>query len=278
MTAQSATWLDGNSTSVLPIPDRGLDFGDGVFETMLVHRGTPLFSSLHMERLQRGIRALELPDCRGAAIQHLDSAASSIGLWDWPWAALRLTVIRGAGQRGYAPPDSPPRILIVATKLDRDCAKMSAGATLSLADIRLSAQPRLAGIKHLNRLEQVLAAAQTQKEGADESVVLDQSENLVSAVAGNIFLVCEGEVLTPELSHCGISGTRRRLIIEKWCPALGLKVREARLTLRDLGESQEVFYSNSLQTVRPVARMRDHTWKKYPVCEALFGKYLEELT
>jgi 4-amino-4-deoxychorismate lyase len=277
MTAQSATWLDGNSTAVLPIPDRGLDFGDGVFETLLVQQGKLLFSELHMERLARGIHALALPDCLDTAKQHLETAASFIRKQNWSWTALRLTVIRGAGQRGYTPSDLSPRILVVATRLDRDCGKMSAAATLSLADIRLSAQPLLAGIKHLNRLEQVLAAAQTQKDGAHECVVLDQSERLTSVVAGNLFLVRQGEVLTPELHHCGVSGTRRRLIIEKWCPSLGLKVREARLTLDDLRDSEEVFYSNSLQTVRPVARVGSQTWDSFPVCKALYGQYLEEI-
>ena len=277
MTAQSATWLDGNSTAVLPIPDRGLDFGDGVFETLLVKQGKLLFSELHLERLERGLQALVLPDCLDAARQHLETAASFIRKQAWSWTALRLTVIRGAGQRGYTPSDLSPRILVVATRLDRDCGKMSAAATLSLADIRLSAQPVLAGIKHLNRLEQVLAAAQTQKEGADEGVVLDQSDFLTSVVAGNLFLVRQGDVLTPELNHCGVIGTRRRLILEKWCPALGLKVREAKLTLGDLSDSEEVFYSNSLQTVRPVARIGNQAWGSFPVCQALFGQYLEEI-
>ena len=278
MSPQSAIWLDGAPTSVLPLPDRGLDFGDGLFETLLVQQGRPLFTELHMERLGQGLQALAIPDCLDAARQHLECAASFIGKEAWHWAALRLSVIRGAGQRGYAPTESsPPYILIVATRLGRDCGQMSAAATLSQARIRLSAQPLLAGIKHLNRLEQVLAAAQAQEEGADECIVLDQSERLTSVVAGNLFLVCQGEVLTPELSDCGVAGTRRRLIIEKWGPALGFKVREAKLTMRDLRDSEEVFYSNSLQAVRPVARVSNQSWENHTVCQALFNQYREEL-
>jgi 4-amino-4-deoxychorismate lyase len=149
---------------------------------------------------------------------------------------------------------------------------------MSVATIQLAAQPALAQIKHMNRLEQVLAAQQAQAEQVDECFVLDQAEQLVSVIAGNVFLVRSGELLTPLLVDCGVRGTRRRLIIEKWAPSIGLKVREARLTLHDLHSAQEVFYSNSLQTVRPVAALGDQYWDNHDVCEALFLRYLEDLS
>jgi 4-amino-4-deoxychorismate lyase len=130
----------------------------------------------------------------------------------------------------------------------------------------------------LNRLEQVLAAQQAQAEKVDECFVQDQAEQLVSVIAGNVFLVRDGELLTPVLVDCGVAGTRRSLIIEKWAPAIGLQVREARLTLADLQSAEEVFYSNSLQTVRPVARLGDKYWDNHGVCDALFRRYLEDLS
>lgn len=275
---KSVIWLDGAPTSVLPLPDRGLDYGDGLFETILVHRGKVLFAELHLERLAHGLRALALPDCLPAAQQQLESAASVAGQKEWTWAVLRLSVVRGSGARGYTPSStSPPRILIFVSCLDRDCTQMSAAATLCVAAIRLSTQPALAHIKHLNRLEQVLAAAQAQEEGTDECIVLDQTDHITSVVAGNLFLVRHGELLTPKLVNCGVMGTRRRLIIEKWAPSLGLNVREVALTLLDLQTVEEVFYSNSLQTVRPVARLSEHYWDDHSVCNALFQRYLEEL-
>ena len=160
--------------------------------------------------------------------------------------------------------------------LDRDCGQMNTAATLGVASIRLSKQPLLAGIKHLNRLEQVLAAAQAQAEGTDECIVLDQTDHLTCVVAGNLFLVRSGELLTPKLLDCGVLGTRRRLIIEKWAPSIGLQVREVRLKLSDLLTAEEVFYSNSLQTVRPVIRLGEQSWDNHSVCTALFQRYLEE--
>jgi 4-amino-4-deoxychorismate lyase len=277
MSGQSAFWLDGTLTAALPLPDRGLDFGDGVFETLLLQGGEPLFLEQHLQRLLLGLQALGLPDCRIAVLQQLEQVSRAIGN-DSPWSALRVSVIRAPGQRGYAPTiNLQPRVLITVTPIDRDCKTMSDAATMGVADLRLSTQPVLARIKHLNRLEQVLAAAQAQASGVDECFVLDQQEHLVSVIAGNVFLLCEGELLTPMLVECGVAGTRRQLIIDEWGPAIGLKVRETRLTLADLKGAQEVFYSNSLQTVRPIAKLGDQQWSSHSVCEALFQQYLENL-
>jgi len=268
-------WLDGSPTATLPLPDRGSDFGDGVFETILVHQGALLFADVHLERLSLGLQVLAIPDCIAAARQQLDIVAIAI---HWRWAVLRLSVSRGSGQRGYTPSDNAvPRILISVSPLDRDCEKMMTAATLCFANIRLATQPFLAGIKHLNRLEQVLASAQAKAEGVDEAIVLDQNGHIVSVIAGNIFLVRQGKLLTPKLDNCGVLGTRRRLVIERWAPAIGLTVRETTLTLLDLQEAEEVFYSNSLQTVRPIARIGQQSWNSHGVCEAIFQRYQETL-
>jgi 4-amino-4-deoxychorismate lyase len=275
---QTAFWLNGTLTTALPLPDRAVDFGDGVFETLLLHCGKPLFLDLHLARLSRGLIALALPDCRAAARQQVEQVLGAVDE-TWRWAVLRLSVIRAPGLRGYAPTEHQhARILIGVTRIERDCAKISPAATMGVATIRLAAQPALARIKHLNRLEQVLAAQQAQAEKVDECFVQDQAEQLVSVIAGNVFLVRDGELLTPVLVDCGVAGTRRSLIIEKWAPAIGLQVREARLTLADLQSAEEVFYSNSLQTVRPVARLGDKYWDNHGVCDALFRRYLEDLS
>jgi len=272
---RSDIWLDGSPTATLPLPDRGSDFGDGVFETILVHQGALLFADVHLERLSLGLQVLAIPDCIAAARQQLDIVAIAI---HWRWAVLRLSVSRGSGQRGYTPSDNAvPRILISVSPLDRDCEKMMTAATLCFANIRLATQPFLAGIKHLNRLEQVLASAQAKAEGVDEAIVLDQNGHIISVIAGNLFLVRQGKLLTPKLDNCGVLGTRRRLVIERWAPAIGLTVRETTLTLLDLQEAEEVFYSNSLQTVRPIARIGQQSWNSHRVCEAIFQRYQETL-
>lgn len=270
-------WIDGTRATSLPLPDRGLDFGDGIFETFLVREGEPLFSEYHLDRLRLGLRTLGIPDCLEAVRTQLAAAANEAG-GQARWVILRLSVLRGIGARGYAPANtSTPRILIYASRMERDCEKLDQGAVLCLAKIRLAMQPLLARVKHLNRLEQIVAAAQSQSEGTDEGLILDQKGHLTSVIAGNLFLVCDGELQTPLLIECGVAGTRRRLIIEQWAPGIGLQVRETRLTMSDLLRAEEVFYSNSLQTVRPIARIGNRVWENHGVCEALFQRFLAAL-
>jgi 4-amino-4-deoxychorismate lyase len=154
---------------------------------------------------------------------------------------------------------------------------MDLPAVLSVAELRLSDQPLLARIKHLNRLEQVMASVQAQSVDTEEAVMFDKAGHLTSVIAGNIFLVCHGELLTPVLVECGVAGTRRRLIIEKWAHEIGLKIRETRLSSAELFQADEVFYSNSLQTVRPIAKIGNKSWESHNVCKALFQRFLEEL-
>ncbi|MEZ5573144.1 MAG: aminodeoxychorismate lyase [Halioglobus sp.] len=275
MSRQDTIWLDGSQVSALPLPDRGLDFGDGLFETMLVHRGQPLFEEYHLERLCRGLQALAIPDCLQNARAELRVATETVAR-NWEWAVIRISVLRGVGPRGYTPLlNAKPRILIRITQLDSDHAMMPSPAKLGVAEIFLSNQPFLAGIKHSNRLEQVIAATEAQSKGVDECILLDDLGQVVSVIAGNIFLMCKGELCTPILDRCGVEGTRRRLIMEIWAPSIGLNVRETRMTLSDLESADEVFYSNSLHTVRPIARLNLRTWEDHSVCASLFQQYLK---
>ncbi len=278
MSSPGAIWLDGAPVAALPLPDRGLEFGDGLFETLLLRNGVALFPELHLERLGRGLQRLGFPDCAGSARNYLEQAAAAVVSRGWPWSAMRLTVTRGGGPRGYAPPEpARPRFLVTASRLDRDCASMPPPARLDISSVRWSTQPLLAGLKHLNRLEQVLAGAESRRRGVDESVMLDQEERVVSVVAGNLFAVSAGRLLTPSLDGCGISGTRRQLVLQHWAPAVGLAVEEAELTVSDLAAADGLFFSNSLLPLRPVAQLGDRRWASCEACEALFRCWLETL-
>lgn len=276
MLVETTVWLDGAPAKALPLPDRGLDFGDGLFETLLLREGVPLFLDQHRERMARGLLALYFPECQARIESDLQRACQAVAESGWRWSALRITVTRGGGPRGYAPPEpTVPRIVICATRLHGDLQTMAAPAQLSLATIRWGSQPALAGLKHLNRLEQVLAARESRVAGTDEAVMLDQAGQVISVTAGNLYLVYDKEVLTAPLDSCGIEGTRRALLIRHWAPAAGLKVRETALDLQQLESADEVFYSNSLLGFRPVARYEQSSWSSHEACAAVFGQYLE---
>lgn len=279
MSGQTAIWLDGSPAAALPLPDRGLDFGDGLFETLLLRDGVPLYPDFHLRRLQRGLQTLSFPDCVAAVKEQLHQVSAQLAARDWRWAALRLTVTRGQGPRGYAPPvNASPRIIIVATELEQAYGCLPPPAALSLATVRWPTQPALAGLKHLNRLEQVLVAQQCRSEGVDEMVMLDQSDRVISVAAGNLFALIDGRLLTPPLSLCGIAGTRRELIIQRWAPALGLTVIEEAFDEVQLQAATEVFYSNSLVGLRPVKSFAASRWESNELCAALYRQYEGEIS
>lgn len=275
MTPAALTWVDGERAQSLPLPDRGLAFGDGLFETLLLIDGRPVLAQYHRERLARGLQTLAFPDVIDAFERTLENVAGSAPRGA---AALRVTLTRGGGPRGYLPPrDARPRVIAQLSAQSRPPHAWQAPANLGVASIRWPTQPQLAGIKHLNRLEQVLAAAEYQHKGWDEALMLDQQGRAVSVVAGNLFAVAGGRLQTPALTDGGIAGTRRRAVIERWAPELGLAVDETALRPADLEVAQELFYCNSLVGIRAVSALGNARWRDFPVTRALHERYLAAL-
>ncbi|MFV8817308.1 aminodeoxychorismate lyase [Haliea sp. E17] len=273
-----AIWIDGERANALPLPDRGLDFGDGLFETLLVVRGIPLFADLHLERLALGARRLGFPQDALAGVHScLAPALAAVGE-AWDCAALRLTLTRGSAPRGYAPPElAIPRVIASASPLDLPSAELPRPLDVGLCDIRYSVQPLLAGIKHLNRLEQVMAAAEARTQGLDEVVMLDLNDQVRSLSAANIFMLESATLVTPPLRDCGILGTRRRLLVERWSVELGIAVLEQDFSLARLLAADEVFCTSSLRGVQPVGRIGARRWSEFPLCSAIHARYVREL-
>ena len=274
MPANSIYWIDGHREAALPLPDRGLDFGDGLFETLLFAEGRLFYPELHLDRLQLGLKMLGFPDCLDTARVHLNTVAAYLLSSNIPRATVRLTVTRGSGPRGYAPPtECMPRVIIAMEPGGTQWNEPLEPAALGLATTRLASQSQLAGIKHLNRLEQVLAARERLQQSFDEMVMLDTNDDVISVISGNLFVVRSGEIITPILSGSGVKGTRRHLLINDWAPALGIKVLEQRITVSTLAESDEVFYCNSLVGLRAVASFASTQWAQWPVFTALQALY-----
>jgi 4-amino-4-deoxychorismate lyase len=269
-------FIDGRAAASLPLPDRGLAYGDGLFETLLVRGRAPTFLPLHAARLEAGLAQLGIP-----VPPWRDHLAASLAAFDAPaerWLTLRLTVTRGQGPRGYAPPAAPvPRTVIELAPAPLDPLAPPAPLHTALARLRWARQPALAGLKHLNRLEQVLAARECRERGLDELLVCDTGDALVAATRGNLFLL-RGEVLaTPALTACGIAGTRRRLLLESLAPALGLAAEVTTLMPAALATADALFCCNSLRGIVPIGQHEQQQWSAHPVLERLQAAYREAL-
>ena len=263
-------WVDGSESETVPIDDRGLNYADGLFETILCVNGKMRCESLHLERLQDGLCKLHFAEFNDIAKNFMD-AASNIVKWVGHTGLARLTITRGSGLRGYSPPPSVNARWIlglypepVAGHIALDCI---------VANTRWAEQSCLAGLKLLGRTEQVLAANEAVLAGAQDSIMLDQNGMVISSSKGNLFGFMTDHFITPDLERCGIAGTRRRLLIEKVCPSLSIPVEICPMTLDDLMACSELMICNTVIGIIPVASVGNRFWDDAVVSEMLAEKF-----
>lgn len=246
--------IDGQPAAALPLDDRGLAYGDGLFETLAVLDGRPRQWARHWARLCIGCECLGLaPPDEGPWRAETEALCAA-----HPRAVLKLIYTRGSGGRGYAPvlPARPRRITCIHPWPQRPAHWWTQGAELRLCRQRLGWQPALAGIKHLNRLEQVLARAEWDDPTLAEGLMFDLEDRLIAATAANVFLVRDETLLSPRLDRCGIAGCMREQVLEA-AQRLDIPVVLRPLGLADLLAAEEVFLSNSLWPLLPVRAIRD---------------------
>lgn len=249
--------LNGQFADQIPISDRGLHYGDGLFETLAVQDAFPRFWDRHMERLGRGEAALGLP---ASDKRQLESEARSL-CRNCQRGVLKLIITRGSGGRGYRPPEQPEprRILSLHPWPDYPSAWYRDGIRLRLCDTRWSRNRRLAGVKHLNRLEQVLARQEWRDPQIAEGLMRDEEGRVISATQGNLFLFTDSELLTPDLSHSGIAGIMRQLVIET-ARSLGIPLRVAEVSMKQVESADALFITNAILGLCPVAELEGRVY------------------
>jgi 4-amino-4-deoxychorismate lyase len=267
-------WIDGVPGNVMPADDRGLHYGDGVFETLLVRARRPRFLEAHLARLSQGSARLTIPFASMPALRAEIAAASAAAP---PLAVIKVIVTRGSAQRrGYAPQgDEIPRRLVSLWSAPARVPTLDASVDVRVAEIRLAENPALAGIKHLNRLENVLAAAESARNGVFESLMQDTSGNLVCGAMSNVFIARAGRVATPLIQRCGVAGVMRGIVLRE-CAALGITATEENLTLDDLLAADEAFITNARIGVVPVRRVGEHSFGMRNLASRL-GAHIEAL-
>lgn len=241
--------VDGREADGIPADDRGLAYGDGVFETMRAMHGTIPLLDLHLERLQRGLAALGIVAPPSASLTgELGRAAGEVRD-----GVVKLIVTRGSGGRGYMPGAHQPRRVVLTGALPADLPRWrEEGMHVAICTTPLDGPAALAGLKHLNRLPQVLASREFPGR-ADEGLMRDAQDYVVEGTRTNLFVVAGGQLVTPPAGR-GVAGVMRRLVMTL-AAAEGLTVREAPLRDADLGG--EMFLVNAVLGVCPVAALED---------------------
>jgi 4-amino-4-deoxychorismate lyase len=262
MSGTIATWVDGRAADSVPIDDRGLQYGDGVFETMLVRDGQPRFFEAHLARLRLGCTRLGIPF---NAMADLRSDVANAVVRAPTLAMLKIIVTRGsATQRGYGPRgDTAPRRIVSLWPASAPRADFASGIQLQIARTRLAENPALAGIKHLNRLENVMAASELNGSASFDALMLDGGGNVVCGAMSNVFVIRGDVVSTPLIDRCGVAGVVRSIVLRE-CAVLEIGLRQERLTLADVLSADEVFITNARIGVVPVRRVGEHSFGMNP--------------
>jgi 4-amino-4-deoxychorismate lyase len=246
-------WVNGRDAATVSVLERALHYGDGLFETMACLHGRVRLLDLHLQRLAAGCERLGI-DPPASDTLRAELAAVAAGC---PRAVIKLLVTRGEAQgRGYGltGAEKPNRITLRFPWPADDGRAALEGVRVRTATLRLGDNPALAGIKHCNRLEQVLARREWNDPGIAESLLYSSSGALVSGTMTNVFIVKQGLLCTPQIDRCGVAGVMRRAVLGL-ASQLGLTIREERLTQADVPLMQEMFLTNALLGVVPVREL-----------------------
>lgn len=252
--------INGAPQDRISIHDRGFQYGDGLFETVAVVQGRPLLWERHMERLQRDASRLAIPVPSGPLLAD-EAGRLCQGV---PRGVLKIICTRGVSGRGYAsaPAAEPTRVLSLSSWPEYPPGAAEQGVTARFCHARLGYHPALAGIKHLNRLEQVLARAEWVDEFA-EGLMQDETGQVIEGTMSNLFIVSEGTLLTPDLTRCGVSGVIRGVVLER-APAIA-SCHVSPLTRAQVQDAEEIFLTNSVIGLWPVTKLETREYSIGPI-------------
>ncbi len=261
-------WINGEPGRAVDVTDRGLMYGDGLFETIAIRDGQPRFLAHHLDRLLTGCDRLRLPRPDRVRLA-ADLAAAAQGL---RCGVLKLLLTRGPGPRGYGlPAASSPTLAWGATEAE-PC--VAGPIHIRWCETMVSANPATAGLKTLNRVDQVLARAEWSQPGISEGLMTSTEGRLIGGTASNVFLVAGDRLLTPALGRAGIAGVMRRVVLDA-ARSADIAVSVSDLPPSTVTGASEAFLTNALTGIRPVHRLGAHSWSTGPITRRLRAKLVE---
>ncbi|MCW8848206.1 MAG: aminodeoxychorismate lyase, partial [Sedimenticola sp.] len=244
--------INGKTENMIPAADRGLQYGDGLFETIAIRNGNPCLWKYHLERLHNGCQRLGIPAPGNSLLR--DEVLTEIG--DKQQGVIKIILTRGAGGRGYRPPSdpTPTRIINWSESPVYPENAHQRGIITRLCSTRLGWNPALAGIKHLNRLEQVLARAEWHDPSIQEGLMMDSAGHVIEGTMSNLFIIQNKQLITPDLSRCGVAGVMQGIVL-RTAERLNIPVIVNDVTLQDLWSADALFITNSLIGLWPVREL-----------------------
>lgn len=266
--------INGSPADTLSVYDRAFQYGDGLFETIAIMDGKPALLAKHLKRLERGLHTLGFPPVDLVLLE------KNIRDYSKPYdsAVLKLTVTRGESARGYRPPVSASLNIVLSFSeyRFRDNRSDSQRITIRRCSTPASINPVLAGIKHLNRLEQVLASNEWNDSTIADGLMCDPDGNVIEATSSNVFLYKDNVLLTPDLARCGVAGVVRELVLEM-AETLSIPVRIKTISIGECLEAEALFLTNSLKGILPVSAFDSATYSPAQWPKNLFNEVMQHV-
>ncbi len=260
--------LNGKEADSIGLEDRGLMYGDGLFETIAVRNRQFEFWHRHIQRLLDGCRRLNipLPDPEVLLIEARSLVENCTN------AVVKIVITRGSGGRGYRPPEQshPNRFLTAYDWPDYPPERQTQGIVATYCRNTIGINRMLAGIKHLSRLEHVMARSEWHDEAIIEGLMLDSTGHVIEGTMSNFFFVKQGQLCTPDLSTCGVAGIMRD-VIQLRAQRLQIPVKVGRFITADIDIADELFFTNSLIGIWPVRQLEHKCYKIGPVTQAIMS-------
>lgn len=266
--------VNGQKADRIAIQDRGLQYGDGLFETIPYKNNTLLFLDDHLSRLVSGCERLQIPTNFIPELEN-DLLKTAQSLQDD--AVVKIIVTRGQGGRGYKQPEQVAPTRIVSTHPYPDYpASNQQGIKVVRCKQIVSQNPTLAGLKHLNRLEQVLARSEWNDTDIAEGLMRNIDGEWIEGTMSNLFIVKQGQLITPDLTLSGVSGVLRKQVISI-AKQLLMPVLETAITDIDLADADEAFLTNSIIGIWPIRQIEEKHSFAYGPFTKQFQTSLEDL-
>lgn len=261
--------VNGAASEHIDVLDRGFQYGDGVFTTLRLSAGLPVLLQRHLERLADGCGRLRMA-YPGDDVVCSDLLALCA---DAAEGVVKIQLTRGIGGRGYRPlaTEQPSRVVSLYPAPEFPDSYYRTGIAVTHCRTLLGINPALAGIKHMNRLEQVLGRGEWDTDEYQEGLMCDMEGYVVEGTMSNIVLLQSGTLETPLVDRCGVAGVMRRLVLELAQEA-GIAVRERRIRREELARADEVFLTNCVIGLWPVARLGDKVYGTGEVTRMLMAR------
>lgn len=239
--------VNGQQKTDISVTERGLAYGDGLFTTAKIVNGQIILLDKHIERLTLGCQKLKLSlPLMVNLTEQLQSIAKA-----YPLAVLKVMITAGSGGRGYSRigiSDNASNVIIMVSDFPSHYPVLAQqGINLGDSQQHISISPMLAGLKHLNRLEQVLLKAELDDRCEDDLIVTNCQDEVIEVTSSNVFYWLDGQLCTPDLSTSGVDGIIRQAILAK-----NPQINVCHTKLAELKQAQAIFICNSLMGIIPV--------------------------